>query len=91
MEPTTVIGIVTILGALMGTIVPYAIKVWQDTEITFDMNYGYTLVIGVVVQVVALLPDNVPALTIKGILTAFGAGYGIQTLFNRVTPKSKGD
>lgn len=90
MEPTTVIGIVTILGALMGTIVPYAIKAWQDSNITFDVNYGYTLVIGVIVQAVALLPDDVPALTVKGILTAFGAGYGIQTLFNKATPKGSG-
>jgi len=88
MEPTTVIGIVTVLGALMGTIVPYVLKVWADPEITFDVNYAYALVIGVVVQVVALLPDNVPALTVKGIITAFGAGYGLQTLFNKVTPKS---
>ena len=87
MEPTMVISIVTIVGALMGTIVPYALKAWKDPEITFDVNYGYTLIIGVVVQAVALLPDNVPALTLKGVITAFGAGYGLQTLFNKVTPK----
>ncbi len=88
MEPTVVIGIVTLVGALMGTLVPYVLKVWKDPAITFDVNYAYALVIGVVIQVAALMPDNVSALTIAAIVNAFAAGVGVQTLLNKVTPKS---
>lgn len=88
-DPTTVIGIVTVLGALAGTVVPYVLKVWKDPEITFDANYAYALVLGVIVQVVALLPDNVPALTLKSVVAAFAAGFGLQTLINKATPKGE--
>lgn len=87
MEPTTTIEFVTILGALMGTLVPYVLKVWNDPEMAFDVNYAYALVVGIIIQVVALLPDNVPALTIKTVIAAFGTGYGLQTLINKATPK----
>jgi hypothetical protein len=86
-EPTTVIGIVTIFGALMGTLVPYVLKVRKDPALTFDINYAYPLIINVVLQTVYLLPDDVSTLTVKGIIAAFGTGYGLQSLGNKLTPK----
>ncbi len=90
MDNVTIIGIVTIIGALMGTLVPYLIKVYQDKNITFDMNYGYALVLGIIVQVVALIPDDVAVLTLKVILNAFAAGAGVQMFINKAVPKYQG-
>ena len=86
-DNVTIIGIVTMVGALMGTLVPYVLKVWQDPEVSFDINYGYALVLGVVVGIIALIPDEVPVITLKVILIAFAAGYGMQSMANKLVPK----
>ncbi len=87
MDNTTIITIITLIGAASGTIIPYIIKTWKDKAIKFDGNYAYALVIGMVIQAAALIPDEVAAITIKGAIMAFSAGYGLQSMINRAVPK----
>lgn len=83
MDNETIIGLVTLFGAVMGTAVPYVLKCWQDPSISFDVNYGYALFFSMMVQVIGLMPDYVPIVNMKVILIAFAAGYGIQSMINK--------
>lgn len=87
MDNVTLVSIVMFAGALMGTLVPYWLKAWQDPNISFDLNYGYALALNVIVQVVALMPDNVPVMSFKVIATAFATGYGLQSIMSKFVPK----
>ena len=87
MDNTTIIGLVTVIGALAGTLIPYILKVFKDPNVEFDINYGYVLVLGVIIQAAALIPDSVPGITLKVIVTAFASGYGLQTIINKGVPK----
>ncbi len=87
MDNTTIITGVTLIGAASGTVIPYVIKTLQDKTIKFDANYAYALVIGMVIQAAALIPDEVTAITVKGAILAFSAGYGLQSMINRAVPK----
>ncbi len=87
MDNTIIIGIVMIIGALMGTLFPYVLKVWKDPKIEFDWNYGYALVVTVLIQVAVLIPDDVPVLTFKVLITALAAGYGMQSFISKGVPK----
>jgi len=84
MDNVTVIWVVTLAGAFMGTIVPYALKAFKDPTLSFDINYAYALVLGIIVQSVGLIPDSVSDLSMKVIMTAFVTGYGAQSIINRV-------
>jgi len=88
MDNTTIITIATLFGAASGTIFPYLIKTWENKEIEFDGNYAYALVVGIIIQVAALIPDSAPTISVKVIITAFTAGYGLQSLINRAVPRS---
>lgn len=87
MDNVTIVGIVTLLGALAGTFVPYVLKVWKCPDTKFDINYGYALALGALIQVIALIPDDVPTLTLNVVLTAFAAGFGVQAILNKAVPK----
>lgn len=89
MDSTTITAISTIGGAVAMTIIPYLMKVWQSPDIKFNLNYFYSLLIGLVVQIGALLPDDVSTVTIKSLIVAFGSGAGIQALLNKAVPKPK--
>ena len=88
MDNIIIVGIILFLGAVMGTLIPYMIKVYKDPKIKFDINYGYALVVGTAVTVLGILPDNVPELTIKIVATAFLTGYGLQSILNKMVPES---
>jgi len=88
MDNVNIVWAVMLLGAIMGTLVPYIMKVIKDPALTFDYNYAYSLFIGIIVQSIALVPDSVPALTIKVIVSAFAAGAGIQMILNKAVPRA---
>lgn len=87
MDNTTIVLIITMIGAVSGTLIPYIIKVWKDPALEFDPNYFYALVMGIVIQAVALVPGDVPVLSIQIMVNAFAAGAGIQMLLNKAVPK----
>ncbi len=89
MDNTTIITGIMLVGAASGTVIPYALKAWQDSTLKFDMNYAYAMVISMVIQVATLIPDSVPTLTIKSGILAFSAGYGLQTMINKAVPKKE--
>lgn len=89
MDNLLVIIIITLMGAVAGTFVPYVIKVYQDPDISFDVNYGYALLLSIFVAVFGIVPDEVPVLTIKIMLGAFLTGYGLQSIINKAVPYAK--
>lgn len=87
MDNVTIVSVITLFGAAAGTFIPYILKVWKDPEVSFDMNYGYALLLSIVVQVATLLPDEVPVMNMKVLIMAFAQGYGIQSIVNKAIPK----
>jgi len=86
MDNGIIIALVMFLGTLMGTLIPYALKVWKDSTVEFDINYGYALIMSMIVTVFGMLPDSVPVITVKIVVSAFLTGYGMQSLINKAVP-----
>lgn len=87
MDNVTIVSITMLVGAIMGTAIPYILKVREDPEIKFSAIYFYTLLLNILIQVAVLIPDKTPELTFKVILTAFTAGFGLQAIINKAVPK----
>jgi hypothetical protein len=84
MENIMIVAIITVMGAMLGTYIPYLLKVREEPETKFDVKYAYTLFFNLLLQALVLVPDTVPDLTYKVVLTAFMAGWGAQAIINKV-------
>ena len=78
METQIIYLIIAFSGGLLGTVVPYLLKVLQDKDVKFDVVYVYTLVLTIIVSIGALVP-NVSEVNFNMAFIVFCAGIGLNS------------
>ena len=82
MDPQIVAFLVIVVGAMVGIVVPYLLKVYEE-GVVFEVSYIYTMILCLVMAAFFVIPDN-PDLSFKGLFTLFLAGAGLEWMVNKV-------
>jgi len=87
MDPQIVAFLAIMVGAVVGIVVPYLLKL-REEGIAFELSYLYTMFLSLAIAAFFVIPNN-PDLSFKGLFTLFLAGAGLEWMANKVNTVRK--
>ena len=82
MDPQIIAFMAIMAGATCGVLIPYLLKA-REENIDFDRSYIYGMVLGLVVEAFAILPNTVE-IAFKPLFALFLTGAGLQVAINKL-------